>query len=171
MEYRLKIDEETVPVTVETDGENGLIATMDQKQQTVSYTMISEHQIYLMVNGRGHNVYLNDEPDGKTVMINGQAYLVQDADDLERKPAKKKGAHNVPTEVTPLTPSVVVSVLVKEGDLVEKGQKVVVVSAMKMEVTLTAPFTGKVISINTAEGDKVTPGQILVDIESDVNAN
>ncbi|MBT4264172.1 MAG: hypothetical protein HOD85_08180, partial [Deltaproteobacteria bacterium] len=66
MEYRLKIDDEVVPVTVETDGESGLTAFMGQEQQTVSYTVVSDHQIYLMVNGRGHNVYLNDEPDGKT---------------------------------------------------------------------------------------------------------
>jgi len=72
--------------------------------------------------------------------------------------------------VTPLTPSVVVSVLVKEGDLVEMGQKVVVLSAMKMEVTLTVPFAGKVIGINAAEGDKVAPGQILVDIEKETDA-
>lgn len=170
LEYRLKIDEEIVPVTVDTDGESGLTAIMGQEQQTISYTVVSDHQIYLMVNGRGHNVYLNDEPDGKTVMINGQAYLVQDADDLERKPARKKGAHNAPTEVTPLTPSVVVSVLVKEGDLVEMDQKVVVLSAMKMEVTLTAPFAGKVIGIKAAEGDKVAPGQILVDIEKETDA-
>ncbi|HOS98411.1 MAG TPA: acetyl-CoA carboxylase biotin carboxyl carrier protein subunit [Deltaproteobacteria bacterium] len=41
------------------------------------------------------------------------------------------------------------------------------VSAMKMETTLSAPFPGIVTRINCAEGDKVMPGQILVDIERD----
>jgi biotin carboxyl carrier protein len=62
-------------------------------------------------------------------------------------------------------PSVVERIMVAEGDLVEKGQSVIVVSAMKMEATLQAPFKGKVLKINVAEGDKVMPGQILVDIE------
>ena len=35
-------------------------------------------------------------------------------------------------------PAVVIAVSVKEGDIVEKGQGVVVVSAMKMETTLFA---------------------------------
>ena len=55
--------------------------------------------------------------------------------------------------------------MVAEGDLVEKGQRIIVVSDMKMEETLQAPFKGKVLKINVAEGDKVMPGQILVDIE------
>ena len=36
---------------------------------------------------------------------------------------------------------------------------------MKMETTLKAPFAGKVVKVNTAEGAKVMPGEILVDIE------
>jgi biotin carboxyl carrier protein len=55
--------------------------------------------------------------------------------------------------------------MVTEGDLVEKGQGVMVVSAMKMETTLQAPYKGKVLKINVAEGDKVMPGQILAVIE------
>jgi len=61
--------------------------------------------------------------------------------------------------------------MVSEGDDVEKGQGVVVVSAMKMETTLQAPFKGKVVQINVAEGDKVMPGQILVDIEREKEAD
>ena len=64
-------------------------------------------------------------------------------------------------------PSVVVRIMVAEGNEVEKGQGVVVVSAMKMETTLQAPFKGRVLKINVAEGEKVMPGQILVDIEKE----
>ena len=41
----------------------------------------------------------------------------------------------------------------------------VVVSAMKMETTLKAPYNGTVMQINTAEGEKVMPGEILADIK------
>ena len=62
-------------------------------------------------------------------------------------------------------PAVVVSVLVNAGDQVNQGDGVIVVAAMKMETTLTAPYDGKVIKINASEGDNVMPGDILVDIE------
>jgi pyruvate carboxylase len=38
---------------------------------------------------------------------------------------------------------------------------------MKMETTLFAPFDGTVKKVNVAEGDKVMPGDILVDIEKE----
>ena len=169
LEYRLKIDDEIVPVTVDMDAENGFTAVMDHQQQRVQYTMVSDYQIYLMIDGKGVNVYLNEDADGKTILVNGQVYQVQDADDLERKPARKRGARHQPTAVTPLTPSVVVSVLVAVGGRVEMGQKVVILSAMKMEVTLTAPYSGTVTGIHAVAGDKVSPGQILVDIQPETD--
>jgi 3-methylcrotonyl-CoA carboxylase alpha subunit len=62
-------------------------------------------------------------------------------------------------------PAVVIAVCVNEGDRIEKGQKVVVVSAMKMETTLVAPYNGMVTRVNVRENDKVMPGDILVDID------
>lgn len=40
-------------------------------------------------------------------------------------------------------------------------------SAMKMEITLSSAFNGTVTSVNTKEGVNVSPGDILVDIEAD----
>ncbi len=62
-------------------------------------------------------------------------------------------------------PAVVIDTFVAIGDHVTKGQKVIVVSAMKMETTLVAPFDGIVKAVNAKAGDKVTPGDILVEIE------
>ena len=64
-------------------------------------------------------------------------------------------------------PSVVVRIPVQIGEHVKKGQSVIVVSAMKMETTLCAPFDGTVVKINVAVNDKVAPGQILVEIEKE----
>jgi 3-methylcrotonyl-CoA carboxylase alpha subunit len=62
-------------------------------------------------------------------------------------------------------PAIVVLVPVAEGDWVEKGQIVMVISAMKMETSLRAPYSGRITRIKVNEGDKVMPGDILVDIE------
>jgi urea carboxylase len=57
------------------------------------------------------------------------------------------------------------AVLVKEGDVVAAGQKVIVVEAMKMEVGVEAAVTGVVKKIVAAPGTLVTAGQALVVIE------
>ena len=66
-------------------------------------------------------------------------------------------------------PSVVVRIMVEEGDLVKKGQGLIVVTAMKMETTLVAPSDGRVIKINTSIDAKVAPGDILVEVEEEEN--
>jgi urea carboxylase len=61
------------------------------------------------------------------------------------------------------------SVLVKEGDRVTAGQKVVVVEAMKMEVGVEAPMAGLVKRIAVESGKMVSAGQALAVIESEVS--
>ena len=163
MEYKLRIGEEvkTVEITA-TDG-NVIQATLDQDTMDVSYNLVSDHQIHLSINGLNVNAYVMDGPEGKTVLIHGVPYIVEDAQTL--KTVRKRKGTQIPTEVTPLTPSVVISILAKTEETVKKGQGVIVLSAMKMETTLTAPFDGIVTAVNTAEGESVSPGQILIDIE------
>ncbi|MCP4623272.1 MAG: biotin/lipoyl-binding protein, partial [bacterium] len=99
------------------------------------------------------------------------SYQVCDADRVDEGSAKKGEAEVVPDTITPPMPSVVASILVEAGERIEKNQNVVVLSAMKMETTLVAPFAGKVTRVNVAEGDKVMPGQILIDIEKGEDDN
>jgi biotin carboxyl carrier protein len=167
MEYRLKINEETLPVEVENSGEERISAVIGERQFDVRYTAVSDHQIHLNVNGRAVNAYVSDQGDGKIIAIKGKTYFVCDADLLEQTKTRKKGPGSNLTEVTPPMPAVVIAVSVTEGDVVEKGQAVVIVSAMKMETTLFAPYGGIVKKVNVAEGDKVMPGDILVDIEKE----
>ncbi|MGX7741738.1 acetyl-CoA carboxylase biotin carboxylase subunit [Rhodopseudomonas parapalustris] len=59
----------------------------------------------------------------------------------------------------------VVAVLVKAGDRVEAGQPVLTLEAMKMEHVHTAPGSG-IITIDVAEGEQVTAGRIVAEIEA-----
>ncbi len=62
-------------------------------------------------------------------------------------------------------PGKVVRVLVSEGDLVEAGQGLVVVEAMKMQNEMKAPRSGRVVALSIAPGATVRAGQILAVIE------
>ncbi|MBV9697174.1 MAG: ATP-grasp domain-containing protein [Gammaproteobacteria bacterium] len=64
---------------------------------------------------------------------------------------------------TPL-PGVVVSVPVKLGDSVAAGAALMVIEAMKMEHTITAPYAGTVSAIHFAPGAKVPEGSALLEI-------
>jgi len=61
----------------------------------------------------------------------------------------------------------VVKLLVDEGEVVEEGQPLLVMEAMKMENEIVSPFSGVVGKILVKEGDKVASGDTLVIISSD----
>ena len=59
----------------------------------------------------------------------------------------------------------VLALLVAEGDQVEKGQRVAIVEAMKMEHALTARRAGRVTGIAVAVGSQVAEGARLMNVE------
>ena len=165
MEYKLKVNDKNKTIETTPEGDNVVKVSMDGKDIDVAYALVSDHRIHLNIDGENVSAFVMDGPDGKTVLIDGIAYLVEDA--ATTRVVKKRNRSQDPTEVTPATPSVVISVPVAPGDTVKKGEAVVVLSAMKMETTITAPFDGIVTRVNVAEGESVSPGQILVDIQKD----
>jgi urea carboxylase len=61
-------------------------------------------------------------------------------------------------------------VQVKEGDMVQAGDAVVIVESMKMEITVSAPCSGKVSKVLCQEGGQVAAGQNLIVIEMEAIA-
>jgi biotin carboxyl carrier protein len=165
MNYTLRIAGQDIPIDADLNDDGAIKATINGRDVLGEFRIISTNQIHLEVDGIGINAYLTDNQEGKLINVGGITYLVQDADALAQAGLRRSSLKELPQVVTPPMPSVVVRIMIAEGDEVKKGQGVVVVSAMKMETTLQAPFTGKVLKINIAEGEKVMPGQVLVDIE------
>ena len=62
-------------------------------------------------------------------------------------------------------PGLVVSIMVSEGDIIEEGQSLAMVEAMKMENVLRAEKPGKVSKISVAEGDSLAVDEIIMEFE------
>ncbi|MGE4586152.1 MAG: biotin/lipoyl-containing protein [Mangrovibacterium sp.] len=73
-------------------------------------------------------------------------------------PTAPKGAGNINSPL----PGVVLDIFVKEGDEVKRGQKLLMLEAMKMENNIEADRDGKVISIMKNKGDSVMEGDVLI---------
>lgn len=68
-------------------------------------------------------------------------------------------------EIKAKMPGKVMAVNVNVGDVVTKGQRIIVLEAMKMETPLPSPCDGTVTDIKVSAGGKVNPGQVLMVIE------
>lgn len=62
-------------------------------------------------------------------------------------------------------PGKVLDVKAKAGQDVKKGDPLVVMEAMKMEHTLTAPRDGKVLEVSAVAGTQTAEGLVLVKLE------
>lgn len=75
----------------------------------------------------------------------------------------KADAHN-PNEVGAPMAGVVVEVRVQEGTEVKKGDPLVVLSAMKMEMVVSAPNSGKVANVSVKDNDSVDASDLICKI-------
>ena len=165
MLYRFRTDEGSSSFDVDIAGVDAIRVNDGASTRDVSYSVISQNEIHLAVEGEGYNAFVTGKAGEKNIVINGTSYLIQDADMAEQTRKSRKAQGELPQEITPPMPSVVERIMVAVGDMVKKGDSIVVVAAMKMETTLSAPFDGQVTKINVTVGDKVMPGLILVNIE------
>ncbi|MDT8271917.1 MAG: biotin/lipoyl-containing protein [Desulfomonilia bacterium] len=165
MQYRFKVGEETLTFVVDPVKEHHLKVSTGERTRDVHYSAITDHHVHCVVDGVGMNVFITGEKGEKTILIRGVPYVVQDADMVMRTRKGSRDLAHLPRSITPPMPSVVVRILVAQGDIIQKGDGLIVLTAMKMETTLTAPFPGRVAGINVSVGEKVMPGKILVELE------
>ncbi|MEN6569927.1 MAG: biotin/lipoyl-containing protein [Rikenellaceae bacterium] len=141
----------------------------------------------LKINGNAYSVTVSDIDDNLAeVEVNGIPFKVEFENSIKKNiivPPKasssvvssfstvqKPSVQVTPpstskvTNVTSPLPGIILEVAVKEGDTVKKGQKLIVLEAMKMENVIEANTDGKVISVKVSKGDSVLEGATLVTI-------
>jgi 3-methylcrotonyl-CoA carboxylase alpha subunit len=98
---------------------------------------------------------------GVIVQEEGQAFYLRPP---SFDPGAGPGGASDGTLLSPM-PGRVISVEVRQGDRVAKGQKLLTLEAMKMEHGLRAPFEGVVAELAAVEGGQVSEGTLLVRVE------
>ena len=133
----------------------------------------------LKINGNDYNVSINDVDDTvAAVEVNGIPFNVEFEKPLKKatvvsKPSAPRSSApsaapqvkvNKPTApaggttVTSPLPGVILELDCKEGDVVKKGQKLLVLEAMKMENVIESTCDGTITSVNVNQGDSVLEG-------------
>ncbi|NVJ60138.1 MAG: sodium-extruding oxaloacetate decarboxylase subunit alpha [Gammaproteobacteria bacterium] len=77
-----------------------------------------------------------------------------------------RGKATKPGQISSTMPGNIISILVKVGDTIKAGEPVLITEAMKMETEINADIDGEISDIHVEKGDRVTPGEILIEINS-----
>jgi biotin carboxyl carrier protein len=85
---------------------------------------------------------------------------------LPRKYLMRKGYQKKDDKkISAFIPGLIVSVFTEKGKKVKKGDRLLILEAMKMKNDLMSPLDGTVKELLVKEGSIVTKGQLLLEIE------
>lgn len=138
--------------------------TIHGNEYDVHIKSVEDNIIELEVNGSAYEVEVD-----KSIQPAKTPKLVRSRviNPTEAKPEEGTG---VKTPVAPAgkinspLPGTVINIMVREGDTVKVGQKLMILEAMKMENNIESDKDGKVVSIPIRPGQSVMEGDTLIEI-------
>ena len=118
-------------------------------------------QFRLEAGGHGRVGSWYRDGDRAVIRIGEDEYVFRLHDPTPSKEAATGG-----NQVTAPMPGLVKRLQAKVGDTVRAGDALLVMEAMKMELTLPAPRDGQVAAVNCSEGMQVSEGTVLVRLDA-----
>ena len=120
--------------------------------------------------GKTYNVQVlpGDDEKKPKVRVNGLAYdveLIDKYDDLVKSLGMEKFTKVEIKELKSPMPGLVIKLDVKEGDVIAKGDSIMILEAMKMENVIKSRGEGKISKLLVKEGQAVEKNELLISFE------
>ncbi|HEU5098732.1 MAG TPA: biotin/lipoyl-containing protein [Roseiflexaceae bacterium] len=151
--YDVELDQHQQPdgnLTVVVEGESLRVTVPDQNTTEVTG--------WLLIDGRPYEVLVDRNLHWIKSSRGIHRLELRDRDTAVARPASADGRIKAPI------PGQITRVLVAVGDLVEVGQSLMILEAMKMENHVRAPRAGRVEQLNVVAGQAVTLHALLAEI-------
>jgi len=162
MKYVTTIDNQSYEIEILTKNE--IIA--DGERYTIDFqSVVGPPVVSLIIDDQSYEAYVNPTEAGLEVLLRGQRYLVNVADErqrLLREVSGTKAIRRAEIQLKSPMPGLIVAVPVEEGHQVDKGDNLVILESMKMQNEIKAPREGKVTDVRVNPGDNVDQNQVLV---------
>jgi biotin carboxyl carrier protein len=164
--YKIQARNRTITVVVAPDGS----ATVNGEHIDHTLTRLHGDQWLLRIGDRTFEISPPEpglEEDERVVFVNGRAVSLRVEDEravLLRAVQGEKATHVHHAAIRAPMPGRVTRLLVSEGELIETGQGLLLLEAMKMENEIKSPVAGVVKRIRIEAGSAVEKNAILIDI-------
>lgn len=161
MKVKLVCGEATRAFELKRRGDSLIAVAEDGTAHTIERLGRNGPCLELLIQGRRVRVWGTQGASEKHLWVNGK--------NLRYEPLKEGAAHHAPDpgSLAVSIPAVITEVLVKAGDRVEMGDKLVLLESMKMALSIQAPYAGVVKALYGQKGQSVEPGVALVEVEAD----
>jgi acetyl/propionyl-CoA carboxylase alpha subunit len=141
------------------DGRNYTVTIGDQT--FLAQVLKAENgRLDLVLNGERVTAYLSGDGARRWVTVQGRTFLLARSSRLKGE----HGRHDHESGLTAPMPGQVRAVNASEGEAVKKGQTLLVLEAMKMEIRVQAPRDGLVKRVFVQQGETVEREQLLIEV-------
>ncbi len=141
---------------------------IDGKVYEVDFESVSGQPVYsLLVDGKSHEGYAARGDEDWQVLLHGRLYPVTVEDEREKRLRSAAGGGVAETGEFHLRapmPGLVVAIPVEEGQVVKRGQVLVILESMKMQNELKSPRDGTVERLRVKAGETVEQKQTLLSV-------
>ena len=121
----------------------------------------------VIVDGTEFDVDIEMDDGIWTATVEGRTFKIEvpDSGPVVKKKRSQGGKKKKSGTVSANIPGKIVTIEVNEGDVVEEGQVILILEAMKMQNEIQAPVSGTVSSVTCEEGQSIEANVPLVVIE------
>jgi len=170
MEFKIAHLEQLVNAElVSTLGESEAMVKINQRDYRLKVLRFSTNILEFMIDNSYHSAkILNSSSsevklliDGTEMKINKHSKLSEVLEQSLSKISQTAAVNNLTSQI----PGRVVSVLGKQGDSVNKGDSIVVLESMKMQVAVKSHKDGKIKEIKVKQGNTVSRNDLIAVIE------
>lgn len=137
-------------------------ATIGDRSVVVEIIQSKEGRLDLLIDGERVTAYVSSDNTKRWVTINGQTVVLTKSSGTRRSGL---GHHHAAGELTAPMPGQVRAVNVSEGETVSKGQTLLLLEAMKMEIKVQAPRDSVIKKLFVKQGQTVEREQVLITVE------
>jgi geranyl-CoA carboxylase alpha subunit len=160
---RIEIDSAKHDIEIMREREGGYVASLDGCEHRFEIEELGSDGVRYRSNGVMESVRFCRKADRLYFLHRGVMLSVCDLTLAPPESAADRGGDG---KVRATMNGRVAALFVKVGDHVAVGEPVMTLEAMKMEHVHTAGIAGTISGIDVAEGEQVTTGQIVVEIEA-----
>lgn len=161
-------------ISGEITGQEGTLkVAVDGQEIELSITAEGNDQGWCRTSdGRSHRYLISWVGEELHLWLDGYLFVYEKVD-TGRADARRPGRGEqsaTGTDILAPMPGTVAEILVQEGDQVERGQTVMIMESMKMELLIAAHRAGVVLRLAVEPGSQVDKGMRLLEMQEDPQA-
>ena len=151
---------------IQFSGDDKKTGTLNEKAFGWDVSQVSENVYHVIKDNRSFNVEVLEAEEGQQrIKVNGNLYETETIDKFDallKKLGMEKGGAGKVNELKAPMPGLVLEISVEVGQAVTKGDRLLVLEAMKMENVIKSPTDATVASIEINKGETVEKNQVMI---------